>query len=98
MSAITGTSLCAGMKTTLYAEAKGGDLKNITIAGGSDFTATGKVKQWVPFFDDIELSADFNAHIKFGLKPLESPKFNLDWGLGFDNSPKSECANSQICN
>jgi hypothetical protein len=98
MSAITGTSLCAGMKTTLYAEAKGGDLKNITIAGGSDFTATGKVKQWVPFFDDIELSADFNAHIKFGLKPLGSPKFNMDWGLGFNNAGKSECANSQICN
>jgi hypothetical protein len=98
MSAITGTSLCAGMKTTLYAEAKGANLKNIEISGGSDFTAVGKVKQWVPFFDDIELSADFNAHIKFGFKPLGSPKFNMDWGLGFNNSPKSECANSQICN
>jgi hypothetical protein len=86
------------MKTTLYAEAKGANLKNIEIIGGSDFTAVGKVKQWVPFFDDIELSADFNAHIKFGLKPLGSPKFNMDWGLGFNNSPKSECAISQICN
>jgi hypothetical protein len=98
MSAITGTSLCAGMKTTLYAEAKGSNLKNIEIVGGSDFTATGKVKQWVPFFDDIEMSADFDAHIKFGLKPLGSPKFNMDWGLGFNNTPKSACANSQICN
>jgi hypothetical protein len=98
MSAISGTSLCAGVNTEILASMYGSGLKNLTVDGKANVTGKGKVKQWVPFFDDIELDAEFDAHVDFSLKPLGSPKFAFDWGLGFSNANSDPCKKVQLCN